>query len=269
MALDGIKHFIRDMVQYREPLISLVGKEFKVRYKNAALGFLWSILNPLLLMLVLSLVIPIIGRDFVQNYRYPAFVLCGLIPWTFMSQSLSRGTGAVLENAGLIQKVYFPREIVPLSTVLGCFMSFLPSMVVLFLFMLAFGYWPSVWLVMVPVIVMAELVFVAGIVLATSCMNVYYRDVAYLVESALVIWWWGTPIFYPNSLVGDRVSSWVYRLYLANPMAATVVSLRQVFLDRRFPDPYLLFVLLLSAVVSLVIGLAIFRRTHSTIADYV
>jgi len=268
MDSDGIAGFIKDIVRYREPLSSLVSKEFKVRYKNAALGFLWSVLNPLLLMIVLSIVMRLIVR-FPGIEHYPVFVLCGLIPWTFMAQGLSRGTGALIENAGLIQKVYFPREIIPMSTVLGCFMNFLPSIGVLFLFIMAFGYWPSVSLIMVPVIVFGELLFVMGVVLATSCLNVYYRDVAYIIESVLVIWWWGTPIFYPRNLVGDRVSSWVYHVYLANPMAATVVSLRQILLDRRFPDLYLVVVLFAAAIVSFMVGLAVFRRTRMTIVDYV
>ncbi len=268
MAFDSAAHFIRDIVHYREPLISLTSKEFRVRYKHAALGFLWSILNPLLLMLVLSIVMRLIAR-FPGIEHYPVFVLCGLIPWTFLAHTLSRSTGVLLENASLIQKVSFPREIITLSTVLSCFMNFLLSLLVLFFFVLAFGYMPSWWIVMVAVIVVAELLFVSGIALAVSCLNVFFRDVAYIVEALLLVWWWGTPIFYPEWLIEEKAPALFYRIYMMNPMAALVVSLRQVLLERRFPDINLLVTLCVVAVVTFVVGLLIFRRTQAAVVDYV
>lgn len=273
MIFDGIRGFVTDMIRHRELLVTLAAKEFKVRYKNAVLGFLWTILNPLLLMLVLSMVFRVFNPrwEYTQEYPFSAFLLCALIPWTFMAHSLSRSTGSLVDNASLIQKVYFPREIIPLSSVLANFVNFLLSLVVLFFFLLAFGLMPSVWIVAVPLIIFAELLFVVGICLAASGLNVFYRDVAYIVEVLLLVWWWGTPIFYPRQLVqnADSVSPLMYRLYMANPMAAVVVSLRQILLERRFPDAPLLVTLFTVATLSFIIGIAIFRRRQAVIADFV
>ncbi len=274
MVFDDTRRFIADMISHRELVRSLTAKEFKVRYKNAVLGFLWTILNPLLLMLVLTLVFRFFFEpkwEYTEKYPFPAFLLCGLIPWTFMAHSVSRCTSSLVDNASLIQKVYFPREIIPLSSILANFMNFLLSLVVLFFFLLLIRQLPSVWIVALPLIVFAELVFVVGICLATSSLHVFYRDVAYIVEVVLLIWWWGTPIFYPHQLVQDAeaVSPLLYRLYMANPMAAVVVSFRQIFLERRFPDGDLVATLFVVAFVSFFIGLAIFRRKQAVVADFV
>jgi len=273
MVLNGVRRFVLDIVRHRELLRSLASKEFKVRYKNAVLGFLWTILNPLLLMVVLTVVLHFFKPrwPYTEQYPFPAFLLCGLIPWTFMAHSLSRCTSSLVDNASLIQKVYFPREIIPLSSVLANFMNFLLSLVVLFFFLIALEQMPSIWLVAVPLIIFAELLFVVGICLAASSLHVFYRDVFYVVQVALLVWWWATPIFYPRQLVqeADAVSPLMYRLYMANPMAAVVVSLRQIFLERRFPDVSLLVTLFAVAIASFIIGIVIFRRRQGVIADFV
>ena len=276
MPFDSATQFARDIVHYREPLISLASKEFKVWYRNAALGFVWSVLNPLLLMVVLTFVFRfLVGwRQAVSPHPFPVFVLCGLIPWTFLSRSVTRSTGSLIDNASLIQKVYFPREIIPLSTVLACLLNFVLSLVVLVVFVMAFGYMPSLWVAFVPVIVLALLLFIMGVALAASCLNVFYRDVAHFIETLLLLWWWGTPIFYSHEmayseLVEQRGWSFFYHLYMANPMAGVVVSLRQILLDRRCPDLDIVATLYVAGIVSLLVGWTIFRRTQSVLADFV
>lgn len=269
MLFDSTNRFFDDVIRYREPLMSLTGKEFRVRYKHAALGFLWTVLNPLLLMVVLSLVMPIMHRDPIGDHPYPVFALCGLIPWTFLAHTLSRSSGALLDNASLIQKVKFPREIVTLSVVMSCFMNYLLALAVLLCFVLAYGYMPGFTILLAPVLVAAQLMFVTGIALAVSSLNVFYRDVAYMVESLLVVWWWGSPIFYPSFWVRDVAPDWFYRVYMANPVAALVDSMRMVLLDKQLPDPSLVITLFVAAVVTFIIGVAIFRRSSSAIVDYV
>jgi lipopolysaccharide transport system permease protein len=272
MLFSETRRFVTDMIRHRELIGSLTAKEFKVRYKNAVLGFLWTILNPLLLMVVLSIVFRFFKPrwPYTEQYPFPAFLLCGLIPWTFMAHSLSRCTTSLVDNASLIQKVYFPREIIPLSSILANFMNFLLSLVVLFFFLIALEQMPSVWIVAVPLILVAELLFVVGICLAACSLHVFYRDVAYIVEVALLVWWWGTPIFYPQGdVVQPNLPPAMYRLYMANPMAAIVVAFRQILLERRFPDGDLLGTLFVVAFLSFFIGLAIFRRRQAVVADFV
>lgn len=273
MVFGAVHRFVIDIIGHRELLRSLAAKEFKVRYKNAVLGFLWTILNPLLLMLVLTVVFHFFAPrwEYTEEYPFPMFLLCGLIPWTFMAHSLSQSTGSLLDNAPLIRKVYFPREIIPLSSILANFVNFLLSLVVLFFFLLAFRLVPSIWMLAVPLIVIAQLLFVIGISLIASSLNAFYRDVAYIVEALLLVWWWGTPIFYPRQIVesAEAVSPLMYRLYMANPMAAVVVSLRQILLERRFPDVPLVVTLFAGAILSFVVGVVIFRRRQGVIADFV
>ncbi len=273
MAVSGIRGFVTDMIRHRELLVSLASKEFKIRYKVAALGFLWTVLNPLLLMLVLSFVLGKIGLrwESVKIEEVPSWLLCALIPWNFMAHSLSRSPGALLDNAALIQKVYFPREIIPLAKVLANSLNFLIALVVLLCFLLAAGLKPNVWWIIgAPLIIIGEILFVAGICLAVSCLNVFYRDVAYIVEVLLLVWWWGSPIFYPhNEVIQPHVSQLVYRIYMANPMAATVVSMRQIFIEGRFPDASLVLALFAAAFLSLIIGTVIFRRRQGVLADFV
>jgi len=262
------------MVQHRELLVSLASKEFKIRYKVAALGFLWTVLNPLLLMLVLSFVLKKIGlrwEESVDKDLIPVWLLCALIPWNFMAHSLSRSPGVLVDNAGLIQKVYFPREIIPLARVMANSLNFLIALVVLLCFLLAFGVKPSIWWIIgAPLIIIGEILFVVGMCLAVSSLNVFYRDVAFVVEVLLLVWWWGTPIFYPHDqVIQPEVSELVYRIYMANPMAATVVSMRQIFLERRFPDASLVLTLFAAAFLSLIIGTVIFRRRRGVLADFV
>ncbi len=267
----GPIQLITDLVRYRELLYSLTVKELKVRYKNAVLGFLWAILTPLLMMVVLTVVFRYIGpRGFTAGIEHPfsIFLLCALIPWTFFAHSLSSCTGVLIGNADLIKKVYFPREVIPASTVLAAFINYLLSLIVLFAFLIGFRQWPTLWVLALPLIVLVQAIFVLGICLMVSSLNAFYRDVAYIAETSLMVWFYATPIFYPHTMVAENTGSLFFRLYMLNPMAAIVISMRNVLLDGRCPDILVILPAVLISIAFFVAGAIIFRKQEPLLADH-
>ncbi len=243
-------------------LQNLVLKDFRIRYRNMSLGVLWSFANPLVMMGILTFV-------FTRIYPNPAvpnfavFILCGLVPFNFYSLSLNAGTTSLLDNQSLVKRVRCPRRIFPIAAVLANCLHFLIQIALLIAFVLAFGYrvnrfWP--WL---GVVWMLEIIFMSGLSLMTSVLDVYYRDVRYLVEASNAVMFWLVPIFYSLEMVPQRLRL----LYLLNPIAAVVVAGRDVLLHGKPPAPALLVPMALVSVGCLALGLVVFGRLERNIAD--
>jgi lipopolysaccharide transport system permease protein len=223
---------VAELYQYRELIQTLVIRDLKVRYKNSVLGVLWSLLNPLLMTLVFTIVFTLMIPSDIENY--PVFFLCGFLPWSFLSTSLTGATGSIVDNAPLVKKVYFPREILPLSEVLSNLVNFLLALVVLFavIFVSQVRLTPAV--LMLPLIILAQVMFITGMALLLSTANVFFRDTQHILEIVLLAWFFLTPIFYPIKTLPESaqilgftvdVQLWVRRL---NPMASLVASYRDV-----------------------------------------
>ncbi|MFC1736554.1 ABC transporter permease [Candidatus Hydrogenedentota bacterium] len=285
MRSESMSGWIRDLFRHRYVLYFLSSREFKVKYKSAFLGFLWAILNPLLMMIVLSIVFSLLVRGFAEGYEsvpFSAFLLCALVPWTFFAFSFSSGTNSIRDNSDLIKKVYFPREIVPLATIGANLANFALSVGVLMVFLAVFGVFPNLSILFLPFVILIEVVFVTGLVLLTSGLNTMFRDVAYIVEALLMAWFYFTPIFYSERFVHTNLQNLVeegtltsgqvtllFRIFRANPMECVVVSFRRVLIAGEMPD---LNVMLYASCVSLgmlVLGTAVFRKLEANLADYV
>ncbi len=211
-----------------ELLAELVRKDLKVKYKNSALGFVWSLANPLLYLAVFTLVF----SGFLNNGIdwFAVLFMSGLLVWNFFNLSTLSATGAVVGNANLVRKVRFPRIVLPLSSVGFAGVHFALQMFVFFVFLVpiypeAFG--PQLWLV-VPALAVA-VVFTVAMSLLASALNVRYRDVEHLLEIALLAWFWLTPIVYRVGLVQEHFgrAPWLFKLYMANPMTAVVVAMQR------------------------------------------
>ena len=244
-------------------LQNLLLKDFRVRYRNMSLGFGWSVASPLIMMGVLTFIFTqIFPNNAIKNF--PAFALCGLVPFNFFSLSWATGTASLVDNGPLIKRTRFPREIVPISSVLANCLHFAIQIGLLLVIVLWSGYQPSwVWL-WLPVVVAFEIVFVCGLSLAFSALDVYIRDMRYLVESANTIHFWLVPVFYDFSVIPERFNE-VYRF---NPVAAVIMAFRNILIEGKAPAGSLLWRLALVSTLSLAIGIWVFRKLRRRLFDF-
>lgn len=242
-------------------LRNLIAKDFKVRYRNMSLGILWSLVNPLVMMSVLTFIFTVVLPNSRQNF--PLFVLIGILPYNFFSLAWSTGTTSIVDSGRLIKKVPFRRELVPLSTVLANSLHyFIQFGLLLVAVSLVIGpSWSWAWL---PVVLALQLVFVAGLTLATSALDVYLRDMRYVVESANLVLFWLVPIFYGFETIPRRYA-WLYEL---NPVAAVIMLLRTILLDGQPPNLSTLLKFAAVSIGTMAAGVVIFRRLQRDFADY-
>ncbi len=228
---------------YRHLVGNLVRRDLKVRYKNSVLGFLWSLVSPLLMMLVFWAVFSVFLGGGIPNYH--VFVLVALLPWNWFSVSVNGGTRSVVGNASLINKIYFPREILPISVVLSELVNLLLALPVLVLMLYLSGIPLTHYALWVPVIIVIQLMFATGIALVLSTANVFYRDTAVILDVVMLAWFFLTPIIYSverlreNIIhIGSFAISAERLVYFINPMASLIASYRVVLYgSTSFPHP--------------------------------
>lgn len=252
-----------EFTKYRRLTSALAIKEFKIRYKNARIGFLWAFIYPMVLMLILNYVFTRILTIKIPDY--PIFLLCGLFPWTFLTSSLSNSTVSIVDNARLIQKIYFPRTIIPLATILNNFINFVLCILLLIALMIILKIKLSFYLAYIPIILAVQLIFTISISIITSHLYIQYRDVKYIVDVLLLIWFYATPIFYSVNLVPQKL----YPLYIFNPMVGIIVNYRNILLDARALDFTLLGITCIETSFLFILGIYIAKRYGPSAADYV
>ncbi len=229
----GFVPTVKDIWLYRELLGNLIRKELKVKYKDSVLGFVWSLLMPLVQLAVYWLVIgKFLGAGAIPTYG--VYIFCGLATWTLFSDVLSSSTTSVVFNSGLVKKVYFPRELFPLAATGSAVVNFGFQLVILVVADIIAGIstdkWPDVVNLPLPILGLIVLVvWAAGLGLLLSAANVFLRDVEHLIGVVLMLWFWVTPIIYNVTRVNKTLPHWVYQLYLANPMASVVFSFQAFF----------------------------------------
>jgi ABC-2 type transport system permease protein len=223
---------LRELGRAREILANLVRKEVKVKYKSSLLGVAWSMLNPILYLAVFSLVFTVVLPRGVPHF--PIYLLSGLLPWSLFSGALAMSARSVVDNGNLVNKVYFPREVLPLASLGTALVDFVLEAVVLAVFMLAFAY--DFWgknLLLLPLSFLALLLFTAAVGLWVSALNVRYRDTQHLLSVALLLWFWFTPIVYPSGLLYEELAPVdvlgvsAFHLVLANPMVGIVMGFQR------------------------------------------
>ena len=269
-GLFSVSHW-QELVHYRYLLQNLVVRDLKVRYKNSVLGVLWSLLNPLLMMCIFWLVFSVFANR--QIRQYPIFVLAGLLPWNFFSASVVGGANVILGNASLVKKVYFPRELLPVSLVLSNLVNFFIAYLVLIVALYLSGLGLSRYALWLPIILLTQLLFTMGLVFFLSAAHLFFRDIAMILDVGMLGLFFLTPIFYTLEDFGNvtlwgisfdaaRVLRWI------NPMASIIDGYRTVlwgslnsdgavnmgvdFMTRTF----------VTAVITFVLGYLFFRRTE-------
>lgn len=243
-------------------LQNLVLKDFRIRYRNMSLGVAWSVVNPLVMMGILTFVFTKIFPN--PQPHFAVFVLCALVPFNFYSLAVNAGTTSLLENESLIKRVRCPREIFPIAAVLAACLHFMIQIGLLITFVLVAGFpitWHWLWL---PPLWGMEIVFMCGLVLITSGLDVYYRDVRYLVEVSGLVLFWLVPIFYSFQMVPARY----HAVYLINPIACVVLAEREVLLGGTAPSLGFVGALATVSISCLALGFVIFGRLKQNVADY-
>lgn len=223
---------LRELLRYRNLVLNLVLRDLKSRYKRSVLGFLWSLLNPLAMMIVFTVVFTVIMPSQIENY--PIFLLCGLLPWYFFTGALMVSINSVAGNANLVKKVYFPREVLPISAVLANLVNFLLGLAVLLVVLIFFHGHFSPWLWLLPIVILIQTCFTLGVALFLAAVNVYYRDTLMIMDVVLLAWFFLTPVVYAigilpptYEILGLTVN--IQRLmYIVNPMASLIAAYRDL-----------------------------------------
>lgn len=252
---------IKELFAFKDLLKNLVSRDFKTRYKRSYLGILWSLLNPLFIIIVYTLAFDYIIKMRVKDF--PMFFMCAYLPWSYFTASLSLSLASLSDSGYLIKAVYFPREILPLSIVLSCLLHFLITFIFVFPILMIFGYSPHWAVLSLPVIILLQSLFIFGVCLLLSSIHVLFRDIRYILDVILTVWFWLTPIVYPISLIPDRYLFF----YKLNPMTIFVMAYREVLLNGELPVPVYWIALLVATSASLLLGYFPFMRIRKRLAE--
>lgn len=254
----------RELYAYRELLFVLTARDIKVRYKQTALGITWALLQPLANMLLFTVIFGRLAKLPSDGFPYPIFVFAALLPWTFFANAVSSASESVVGASTLITRVYFPRLIIPLSSVCTAFVDFALASLVLLVLMLFYGVGWSPNLLLAPVLVVALAFTALGVGTMLAALNVSYRDFRYIVPFGIQFWMFASPVVYPSSMIPDRWQ-WLYHL---NPIAGIIDGFRCVFLGMPF-DWAALGTSMVASIVIFVVGVVLFERAERRFADVI
>jgi homopolymeric O-antigen transport system permease protein len=250
---------------YKSRLVlnKLTYKEFTIRYKNSLLGFLWTFLNPFLMMMVYVVVFSHLLRIKVDNY--PVYLLAALVPWTFTQSAISSASRSLVDNSSLLKKIFFPREIIPLAVIFSFTLSFLISLLLLFVIVIFFDVYPSFRLFLLPLAVFCQILFISGLSFVLSSFYIRYRDIKQILDVVFRFWFYLSPIVYPVDFVPETYLS----LYRLNPMVGFTSFYRDIFLKTTLSDSFQVIYCSFLSVGLFVFGFWIFGKRKRHFADWV
>ena len=251
----------KELYNYRELLKTNIKKEIRGKYKGSWLGILWTFLNPLLMLTVYAIVFPYILRVKVENYTI--FMIVALIPWNFFTTAIQMGTGSVVANGNILKKVYFPREIIPISITTSQLVNFLITCIIMAVFIIFSGVGFSIHLLYFPLLVFVQYILTLGITFILSALTVFVRDVAHFVSVILMLGFYATPIVYLGSMLPDK-----FQIFLKlNPMAQLVEAYRAILYYHKDPDMQMLTLWTLGSFIILVFGYMIFKKLEKSFVE--
>ena len=260
LALD-----LKAIWEYRELLYFLVWRDLKVHYRQTVIGAGWVILQPLMTMVIFTIIFSRFAQIPSDGLPYPVFVYSALLPWNLFANSLNRGTGSVVGNAQLVSKIYFPRLILPISGVLSPVVDFAVSFVILIGMMIWFGIVPTWGVLTLPLLILLAVLTALAVGLWLSALNVRYRDIGHTIPFLIQIWMFASPVAYPISLVPEK---WRL-LYSLNPMAGVIEGFRWALLGNQSPDFGVIAVSTVAVLLLMLPGIVYFRYTERTFADVI
>lgn len=264
-AWAALGHHLRGLAEYRDLLRTLTAHRISVRYRQTVLGVIWAVLQPLLMMIIFTAVFSVLVRMPSDGLPYALFAYTALLPWTFFATALANGTTSLVSHTALITRVYFPREILPLTYVVAAGFDFLIGCTVLAGLMAWYGVplSPQAWQLIPVAAILAG--WALALALIFSAIQVRWRDVGMAVPLLLQLWMFASPVIYPLSAVPEAWRTW----YLLNPMAGIITSFREVLLRGRIADPVPLQYAAVVAAIALPVAYLVFKRAEATMADVV
>ncbi len=251
----------KNLYNYRELLKTNVKKEIRGKYKNSFLGVLWSFLNPLLQIAVYAIVFPLILKNTQENYVI--FLCCGLIPWTFFSTAITRSAFTMVENGNILKKVYFPREILPISVVTSEAVNFLISTIIILAFVIFSGMGVTKYILLYPLVFLAQYLLLLAISFVVSSICVYVRDLQHFIGVFLQLLFYATPIVYSADTIPAEFA-WLLNF---NPMTYVINGYRDIFYNQTMPDVQSLVILIGITIVTVIIGYLIFNKLQKGFAE--
>lgn len=254
-------NIIKDLYNYRELLKTNIKKEIRGKYKGSWLGVVWTFLNPLLMLAVYAFVFPYILRVNVENYTI--FMIVALIPWNFFTIAIQTGTSCVNINGNILKKVYFPREIIPLSVTISQLINFLITCLIMAAFILVSGVGFSWHLLLFPLLVFIEFILILGINFILSAVTVFVNDIAHFVQVAMTMGFYATPIVYQPQMLPEKFQ-WAMKV---NPMAVLVDGYRSVLYYHEVPNMFWLLIWTGLSLLILIIGYLIFKKLEKTFVE--
>lgn len=262
---DRLSLVFRELWQNRELLYFLVWRDVKVRYKQTAIGISWAILQPLVTMFIFAVIFGSFVRVPSDGFPYPIFAYAALLPWVYFSQSMARCSGSLVGDASLLQKVYFPRLLLPLTAVITPLVDFLFGLIVLIGMIVWYGL-PLTWnFVALPLFLLMTVASAFSVGLWLAPLNVRYRDVGIAIPVLIQLWMYASPVVYPVSLIPEK---WRL-LYSINPMVGVINGFRWVLLDEAVIDWQNIGVSVLTILCVLCLGMVVFKHTESVLADII
>ena len=254
---------LKKLLSYHELLINIALRDIKARYKQSLLGTTWAIIQPLSLMLIFTVVFSRFLHIKTNGTPYPIFSYCSLLPWSFFASSLTFAIPSLINNSNLVTKIYFPREIFPIASIMSCFLDFLVAGI-LFVFMMFYYHIQLSWYALfVPFIVCIQILFTLGIAFFGAAVIVFFRDVRYIVPLGLQLWMFATPVVYPTNLVPAKYLS----MYMLNPMAGVIDGYRKAILSGVMPNLHYLANAFWVSLVIFILGYGYFKFVENSFAD--
>lgn len=254
---------INEIISYKEFLKSNVKKDVRGKYKGSFLGVLWSFINPLLSVVVYAIVFHYIMRFQIDHYLI--YLISGIIPWTFFTTALNAGMNSILFNADIIKKVYFPRIILPISSVTSCLVNFLISCCIIVVFALFSGVGISVYLFLFPFIAIIQYIFILGVVFIASALEIYVRDIEHIINFFVSMLFYVTPILYTFDYVPEKFS-WILKV---NPLAYIIEAYHSIFYYKTMPNIVDLGIIFLFSIAMFFVGYIIFDKLQKGFAEEV
>ena len=271
---ESIMKNLKELYDYRQMIFSLVKKDLRGRYKGSALGFLWTFLNPLLQLVVYSIVFSTIFRNNIEKFYLYLFI--GLLPWMFFSSSLTVGSVSVISSKDMVKKIYFPREVLPIAYVTSSFVNMLMCFLVVFIVMIIGGIDPNStfhWtaLLYLPIVMIVEYVLALGFAMLASALTVYFRDLEHILGIITMAWMYATPILYDVSMIQnilvEKGMGNLMHLYMLNPMTPIIVAYHQILYYGQAPDMSTLLSAVVLGLFFLILGYLVFRKLQRGFAE--